>query len=239
MTKVSLEKLLETGAHFGHQTKRWNPRMSEFVYGVRDGVHIFDLIKTKSAMEDALGAISDASKKDKLILLVGTKKQAKAKVKEVGQATGICYVDERWLGGTLTNFEQIRKSINTLNRLKEEMEEGKYDSYTKKERLLISRDIEKLEKNVGGLQKLDRIPDMMIIVDIRREHAAIKEGAKNEVEMVGIVDTNADPNEVRWPVPMNDDSPQALSYMLDLIKESLSVKKKQVKKVKAKKAKKK
>jgi len=234
MTTVSLEKLLESGAHFGHQTKRWNPRMGEFVYGVRDGVYIFDLIKTKSALEKALKAISQAAKAKKLILLVGTKKQAKEKVKEVGVSTGICYVDERWLGGTLTNFEQIRGSIKTLNRLKTELEEGKYDTYTKKERLLISRDIEKLERNVGGLQKLEKLPDMMIVVDTRREHAAVSEARKNDIELVGLVDTNADPNEVTWPIPMNDDSPQALDYVLDLIKEELSAKKVAIKKAKKK-----
>jgi len=234
MADVSLEKLLETGAHFGHQTKRWNPKMEEFVYGVRQGVYIFDLIKTRKAIEDGLNEIEAAAKDKKLILLLGTKKQVKEHVKRIGQLADIAYVDERWLGGTLTNFEQIKASVKTLNKLKEDMAAGLYKEYTKKERLLLNRKIEKLEKTVGGLQKLTKLPDLMIIVDTKRERAAVLEAQKLKVDIVGIVDTNGDPHDSTYPIPMNDDSPQALTYIMGLIEQALMVKASPTKKKTAK-----
>lgn len=225
MAKVSLEKLLETGAHFGHQTKRWNPKMEEYVYGVREGIYIFDLIKTRKAIEEALEKISESAKKGELILLLGTKKQVKEHVKSIGEKTGIAYSDERWLGGTLTNFDQIKSSVKTLNQLKDDLKDGKYADHTKKERLLIQRKIDKLEKTVGGLQTLDRKPDLMIIVDTKREKAAVLEAQKLNVPIVGIVDTNGNPEDSTYPIPMNDDSPQALTYIMELIEDALSVKK--------------
>lgn len=222
--EVSLEKLLETGAHFGHQTKRWNPRMEEYVYGVKNGIYIFDLIKTKKAMEEALEAIKKAKKAKKNILLLGTKKQVKEKVKEIGKSSGISYVEERWLGGTLTNFDQIKKSVKTLKDLREDMAAGKYKDHTKKERLLLSRKIEKLERNIGGIEEMDVKPDLMIIVDTKREHSAVREAKIAGVKIAGIVDTNGDPNDSDYPIPMNDDSPQALEYIMELIADALGTK---------------
>ena len=236
MIDISLEKLLESGAHFGHQTKRWNPKMSDYVYGVRDGVYIFDLIKTKALMEQALNVLSEASKSKKTILILGTKKQAKDKVKEIAKETGIFFIDQRWLGGTFTNFNQVKASVDTLNKLKKDLSEGVYASYTKKERLLLDRKAEKLEKMVGGLNGMTSKPDLMIIVDTKRESSAVNEARKLGVETIGIVDTNSDPNLVNWPVPMNDDSPQALELVLNYIKEAI-LEGKQSKETKVKKAK--
>lgn len=218
---ISLEKLLETGAHFGHQTKRWNPKMEDFVYGVRDGVYIFDLIKTKEHLEQALDVIKKASQDKKNILILGTKKQAKKKVREIAEETGILFIDERWLGGTFTNFDQIRSSVRQLGELEKDLAEGKYADHTKKERLLIERKIVKLNKMVGGIREMKKLPDLFIIVDTKRESSAVREADMAGVETVGFVDTNADPTLISWPIPMNDDSPQALELVLDYIKESI------------------
>lgn len=238
MADISLEKLLETGAHFGHQTKRWNPKMSNFVYGVRDGIYIFDLIKTKEYLEQALEILKKYSKEGKNILILGTKKQAKEKVRKIAEETGIFFIDERWLGGTFTNFNQVKASVDNLDTLKKDRAEGKFGIYTKKERLLIDRKIEKLEKNVGGIRGMNKIPDLMIIVDTKREKSAVMEASKFGVEIMGFVDTNADPSAVTWPIPMNDDSPQALELVLDYIKEAILAGKGQEVKDKSKKTKK-
>lgn len=219
---VSLEKLLETGAHFGHQTKRWNPKMGPFIYGVKDGVSVFDLIKTKDHLEQALDVLARAAKEKKLVLFIGTKRQAKDKTKEVATAVGAPYVDERWLGGTLTNFAQVKASVKKLNDMKAARAKGEYNEYTKKERLLIDREIDKLEKTVGGLELLDRVPDIMFIVDTHKEASAVREAKRKGVEIVGLVDTNADPSNIDWPIPMNDDASAALDYVLDLVKEAMS-----------------
>lgn len=237
--KISPEKLLETGAHFGHQTKRWNPRMGHYIYATRDGVSIFDLIKTKDALEQALNVLEDATKNGKLVLLLGTKRQVQEKLREVAEKTGSPFVDERWLGGTLTNFEQIKDSVKRLNTMKEEREAGEYKEYTKKERLLIDRDIEKLERKVGGLNTLDRVPDVIFIVDTHKEHSAVAEANKLGIEVVGIVDSNGDPTDIDWPIPMNDDASAALDYVLDLVSEALLAKPEKAKPAKEKTAKKK
>lgn len=221
MQEISLEKLLETGAYFGHQTRRWNPKMTEYVYAVRDGVHIFDLIKTKQAIAEALEALKDASKTQKTILFVGPKKQSREAIREVATVTGYPFVNQRWLGGTLTNFDQIKSSVEQLETLKKDLESGEYKDYTKKERLLIERRIEKLEKFVGGLSNLKEIPDLIFIVDTHRERGAVIEAQKLGIPIVGIVDTNADPTEIDYPIPMNDDATAAISYVLELVKESV------------------
>lgn len=221
MIDISLEKLLESGAHFGHQTKRWNPKMTDYVYGVRDGVYIFDLIKTKAALEQALAVITKTVADKKDILILGTKKQAKDKVKEMSKEAGVYFIDQRWLGGTFTNFNQVKHSADTLNKLRKDITAGKYATYTKKERLLLDRKVEKLERMVGGINGMNKLPELMIIVDTKRERSAILEAKKVGVTTVGIVDTNADPNMVDWPIPMNDDSPQALELVLNYIKEAI------------------
>jgi len=219
--KVNLQKLVEVGAHFGHQARRYNPKSRDFIYSEREGIHIFDLPKTKKALEEVLDVLEEASRAGKSILLLGTKRQVKEKVKELGEELGISYVYERWLGGTLTNFEQIKKSIRKLKEEKEALESGKYKDYTKKERLDIGRSIEKQERMIGGIMELTGAPDLMIIVDTRRERAAVREARQLGVATIGIVDSNADPDMVTYPVPMNDDAKEALDYVLELFKDAI------------------
>ncbi|MCX6705843.1 MAG: 30S ribosomal protein S2 [Candidatus Woesebacteria bacterium] len=220
-TKVSAEELLERGAHFGHQSKRWNPKMGEYLYGEEGGVHVFDLIKTKALLEEALEFLKVSSKEKKSILFVGCKKQAQEKTREVAEATGSSYFTERWLGGTLTNFDQIKKSIKKLIDMKEKMTNGEYASFTKKERLLIDREIARLERYFGGISKLEKVPDILVVIDTHKEISAIKEANSKGVKIVGIVDSNADPEDINYPIPMNDDASKAIEYVLDLMKEAI------------------
>jgi small subunit ribosomal protein S2 len=220
-TKVSAEELLERGAHFGHQSKRWNPKMEEYLYGEEGGVHVFDLIKTKKLLEDALEFLKNASKEGKSVLFVGCKKQAQEKTREVAEATGSSFFTERWLGGTLTNFDQIKKSIKKLLEMKEKMTNGEYASNTKKERLLIDREIARLERYFGGISKLEKVPDILVVIDTHKEESAIREANSKGVKIVGIVDSNADPEVVDYPIPMNDDASKAVEYVLDLMKEAI------------------
>ncbi len=220
--EISLEKLLEVGAHFGHQAKRWNPKMSEYLYGIQDGVSVFDLVKTKDCLEAALAFIKESKKAGKLILIIGTKKQAQDKVKEVAAATNSFYITQRFLGGTFTNFEQIKKSIKKLADLKEKMKNGEFAAYTKKEKLLITREIEDLEKHFSGIASLTKLPDVVIIIDTHREFGAVTESKRMGIPVIGLVDSNADPSLIDYPIPMNDDASKALDYVLDLIKTALS-----------------
>lgn len=221
VSKISLEKLLQGGAHFGHQVRRWNPKMEEYIYGSQKNVHLIDLTKTKTCLEEALGAIKKASKEGKKILIVGTKKQIKDKVREVASQCNAFYVNERWLGGTLTNFDQIKRSVLKLEKLKEDMSLGKFDKYTKKEKLLIEREILRLERYFSGIKGMDSIPGLLIIFDIRKERGAVREANFKELETVAVVDTNCDPTLVDYPIPMNDDAKKALEYVLDLISEAI------------------
>lgn len=219
--KVSLKDLLESGAHFGHQTKRWNPKMEEYLYGAQGGVHVFDLAKTKEAIESALSFLSQASKDGKTICFVGSKKQAREKIIEVAKGTGSAYVAERWLGGTLTNFPQIKISLNKLADMKEARAKGEYAKYTKKERVLLDREIERLERLFGGISNLNDRPDILVIVDCRKEATALREARRVGVATVGIVDSNSDPSMVDYPIPMNDDAEAAIGYVLDLVAKTL------------------
>lgn len=219
--KVSAEKLLETGAHFGHQARRWNPKMKQYIYGAQEGVHVFDLIKTKEALEEALLVLEEASREGKVILFVGCKKQARDKTRQVAEETGCPYVIERWLGGTLSNFEQIKKSLKKMVDLKEKMALGEFAKYTKKERLLIDREIARLERFFGGMKDLNKIPDILVVVDTHKETGAVKEAKMVGIEVVGIVDSNSDPTVIDYPIPMNDDATKALEYVLELMKEAI------------------
>lgn len=221
MVNISLEDLLESGAHYGHQVKRWNPKVKEFVYGEADGVHIFDLVKTKEAIEIALFEITKTVKSGGSVLLLATKKQAKDKALEILQETGISVVTERWLGGTITNFNQLKKSIDMLADMKVKLGTGFYAKYTKKERLLIEREKDRLERFFGGIANLKKTPDLLIVVDIKKEITAIKEANRKNVPIIGIVDTNSDPNLVNFPIPMNDDATKALHLVLEYIKQAI------------------
>lgn len=220
-TKIKLEELLEVGAHFGHQTKRWNPKMEEYLYGSEKGVHIFDLIKTKAALEAALEFITRSVSEGKTILLLGTKKQIKDKVAKVGEEIGMPVITERWLGGTISNFDQIRKSTKKLADMKAKMAEGGYNEFTKKERLLIEREITRLDRFFGGLGPLEKVPEMLFVVDIKKEASAVREASRKKITIIGIVDSNTDPDAIDYPIPMNDDASKALEYVLDLVKDAV------------------
>ncbi len=228
--KVSLEDLLNSGAHFGHQTKRWNPKMGEYIYGSDNGVHIFDLTKTKPLLEEALEFVSKSVKEGKTVLLLGTKKQIKEKVAAVGEELGIPYVNERWLGGTISNFPQMQKSLKKMEEMAANVTAGFYNKYTKKERLLIDREITRLERFFGGIKSLKGVPDVLFVIDTKREAGAVHEAKTKKVTVVGIVDSNSDPDFVDYPIPMNDDASKALEYILDLFKEAVEGAKKNVKK---------
>lgn len=219
---ISLEELLESGAHFGHQARRWNPKMAPYLYGVQDGVHIFDLTKTKEELERALEFLVQAKKEGKVILFVGSKKQGREKTREVAEALGAPFITERWLGGIITNFEAIKRSIDKLADMKAKMEAGEYKGkYTKKEILLLEREIARLERFFGGLAGLTKIPDVLFILDTKKENGAVLEAKKKGVTIVGIVDSNADPDAIDYPIPMNDDASKAISYVLDVVKETM------------------
>jgi small subunit ribosomal protein S2 len=219
--KVSLEELVKTGAHFGHQSKRWNPKMAEFLYGEKEGIHIFDLTKTKEKLEEALEVIKEAAKAGKTILFIGTKKQVKDYLVTTAKATNSFYINERWLGGTLSNFDQIKKSIKKLADLKKGLTTGEFNEYTKKERLLLEREMIRLERIVGGLTGMDKRPDLLIIIDTKKEGSVIKEARRLKVTMVGVSDSNSDPNDTDYVIPMNDDATKALEYVLDLMRDSI------------------
>lgn len=221
MVKVSLEGLLNSGAHFGHQTKRWNPKMEEYLYGSENGVHIFDLTKTKPLLTEALEFLTKSAKEGKTILLLGTKKQIKDKVEEVAVAAGVPYVNERWLGGTISNFNQMKKSLTKMEEMKTNMAEGNYNKFTKKERLLIDREITRLERFFGGIKNLQKVPDVLFVVDTKREAGAVHEADVKKVTIIGIVDSNSDPDPIDYPIPMNDDASKALEYVLDLIGQAI------------------
>ena len=223
--KISLDALLEAGAHFGHQARRWNPKMAPYLYGVQEGVHVFDLTKTKSELEKALEFLAQCQKEGKVVLFVGTKKQAREKTKEVAEAVNQPYVIERWLGGIITNFEAMKRSIDKMADMKAKMAAGEYaGKYTKKEILLLEREIARLERFFGGLSSLTKIPDVLFIVDTKKENGAVREALQKKVAVVGILDSNADPDVIDYPIPMNDDASKAITYVLDLVKEAMSQK---------------
>ena len=226
--KISLEELVKAGAHFGHQTRRWNPKMEPFIHGAHDGVHVFDLTKTKEMLENVLKILKSASKDKKTILFVGTKKQAKEKIKQVAKKTKSLCVTERWLGGTLTNFDQIKKSTSKLSEMKDKMKKGDYKSLTKKERLLKEREIERLTRFFGGIENIDEKPDILVVVDIRREKGAVQEANVVGIPVIAIVDSNCDPDLVDYQIPMNDDATRAIEYVLDLMKEAILEGKKKI-----------
>ena len=218
MAEITLEELLEAGCHFGHQTRRWNPRMGRYIYGAKDGVHIFDLAKTRTALLEAYGAVVDVVAIGGTVLFVGTKRQARDLVRDAAKKVGMPYVTTRWLGGTLTNFEQVKKSIRKLKDLREGLEAGgRYEDYTKKERLLIEREIQRLEHLFGGVATLTGLPQLIFIVDTHKEVSAVAKVNRLKVPIVGIVDTNANPDLVDYPIPANDDAVRAIGVVVDFI----------------------
>ena len=210
MAVVSMKQLLEAGVHFGHQTRRWNPKMAEYIYCERNGIYIIDLQKTVGKLEEAYNFVRDLSAKGETILFVGTKKQAAEAVREEADRCGMYYVNARWLGGMLTNFKTMRTRIDRLAQLKKMQEDGTFDMLPKKEVMKLLTEMEKLEKYLGGVKKMNKLPGAMFVVDPRKEHNAMSEARKLGIPVVAIVDTNCDPDEVDYVIPANDDAIRAI-----------------------------
>ena len=213
MSVVSMKQLLESGVHFGHATRRWNPKMAKYIYTSRNGIYIIDLQKTAAQIEEAYAALLEIVKNDGKVLFVGTKKQAQEAVKEEAARCGHFYVNNRWLGGTLTNFKTIKKRIARLNALYKMEENGIFDVLPKKEVAKLKAEREKLEKNLGGIKEMEKAPDALFIVDPRKEHNAILEARKLNIPVFGIVDTNCDPDDVDYVIPANDDAIRAVKLV--------------------------
>ncbi len=210
MAVVSMKQLLEAGVHFGHQTRRWNPKMAEYIYMERNGIYIIDLQKTVKKLEEAYSFVRTVAENGQSVLFVGTKKQAQDAVKEEASRVGMFYVNARWLGGMLTNFKTMRTRIDRLAQLKKMQEDGTFDMLPKKEVIKLLHEMEKLEKYLGGVKEMKKLPGCMFVVDPRKEHNAISEARKLHIPIVAIVDTNCDPDEVDYVIPGNDDAIRAI-----------------------------
>lgn len=231
MVKIpSIEEMLKAGMHFGHLTSKWHPKMEPFIFGNRKGIYVIDLEKTQKLLEDALQFIQQLASENKTILLVGTKDQVKDKISLKGKELGMPYVENRWLGGTITNFSVIKKLINKYLDLKEKQESGKLAKYTKKEQLDFSREIERLKKMVGGVANLKKLPDAVFIWDIKKEKTALAEALKKGVPIIAICDTNVNPTGIKYIIPCNDDATKAIKLVLDLVGEAVEEGKKKIKK---------
>src|SRR5512132_2464806 len=206
MADVGIKELLEAGVHFGHQTRRWNPRMRRFIYGEREGIHIVDLLQTEQLLKQATQFVREVAAKGGVILFVGTKKQARDSVEQWAERCGMPYVNRRWLGGLLTNFNTIRKRIQRLHELRELKEAGRLDLLPTKERMSMEAELRKLEYNLGGVADMQRIPDAVIIIDLKTEEIALREAERLEIPIIGLVDTNCDPGPVSYVIPGNDDA---------------------------------
>ena len=217
MAVVSMKQLLEAGVHFGHQTRRWNPKMAEYIFTERNGIYIIDLQKTVKKIENAYDFIREISSEGKSVLFVGTKKQAQDSVKEEAERAGAYYVNARWLGGMLTNFSTIRRRIDRLKQLRGMEADGTFDLLPKKEVIKLNLEIEKLEKFLGGIKEMKSLPGALFIVDPRKERIAVAEAKKLGIPIVAIVDTNCDPDEVDYVIPGNDDAIRAVKLISETI----------------------
>ena len=217
MAVVAMKQLLEAGVHFGHQTKRWDPKMAEYIYQARNGIHIIDLQKTSKRIDEAYKFMKDIAEEGKTILFVGTKKQAQECVKEAAEKSGMFYVDQRWLGGMLTNFKTIKTRIARLNKLEEMENDGTFEVLPKKEVAALKNEKEKLEKNLGGIRDMKEMPGAMFVVDPKNERIAVLEAKKLNIPIVGLVDTNCNPEDVDYPIPGNDDAIRAVKLITDVM----------------------
>ena len=221
MAVVSMKQLLEAGVHFGHQTRRWNPKMAPYIFTERNGIYIIDLQKTVKKLEEAYNFIRDLSAEGGNVLFVGTKKQAMDSIKEEAVRAGAYYVNARWLGGMLTNFTTIRRRIERLNQLKKMSEDGTFDLLPKKEVVKLNLEIEKLEKFLGGIKEMKKQPDALFIVDPRKEHIAVAEARRLGIPVVAIVDTNCDPDEIDYVIPGNDDAIRAVKLIAQTMADAI------------------
>ena len=217
MSVVAMKQLLEAGVHFGHQTRRWDPRMAEYIFQARNGIHIIDLQKASKKIDEAYEFIKEQVEEGKTVLFVGTKKQAQECMKEAAIKSGMYYVDQRWLGGMLTNFDTIQKRIQRLKDLEKMEQDGTFDVLPKKEVILLKKEMGKLEKNLGGIKDMDKLPGVIFLVDPKKERIAILEAKKLGIPVVGIVDTNCNPQDLDYPIPGNDDAIRAVKLIADVM----------------------
>lgn len=221
MAVVSMKELLEAGVHFGHQTRRWNPKMRKYIFTERNGIYIIDLQKTLKQIEKAYQVVREAVENGEAVLFVGTKKQAKDVITQEAQRCGMFYVTERWLGGMLTNFQTIRQSIRRLDSLDKMSADGTYERLTKKEVLQLERERGKLQKSLDGIRNMGRLPGLVFVVDTKKEHIAVGEARRLEIPLVSIVDTNCNPDEVDYPVPGNDDAIRSITLITRAIAQAV------------------
>ena len=222
-----MKELLEAGVHFGHQTKRWNPKMKEYIFGQRNGIYIVDLQKTIRIFKDALDFIKGLSSEGKEILMVGTKKQAQDIIKDYAEKSESCYVNQRWLGGLLTNFKVVRGSVKKLVELEEMKEDGRWDLRSKKEQSRLEKVYRKLSKNLGGIKNMIELPGALFVIDSMKEEIAILEAQKLKIPIVAVVDTNGDPENINYPIPGNDDAVRAIELFTSKVADAISEGKKE------------
>jgi len=221
MSKVpNMKQLLEAGSHFGHQTRRWNPKMGGFIFGEKSGVHIIDLEKTEAALGEAAEAVKKVASEGGNIIFLATKRQAQEIVKSEAKRAGAMYMVERWLGGLFTNFDSVKKTLKKMAELEGNIGEG--STFTKKEQLLMTRELAKLERYVGGVRNLEKLPELLFVVDAKKEDNAIREAQKMGVKTAAIVDTNADPSKVDYPIPANDDAIKSISLIVSAIADAVA-----------------
>ena len=221
MSVVSMKQLLEAGVHFGHQTRRWNPKMARFIFTERNGIYIIDLQKTVQKVYEAYEFVRDLAAKGESVLFVGTKKQAQNSIREEAERCNQFYVNERWLGGMLTNFRTIQTRIARLKELEAMFEDGTVEQYTKKEAMLMQRELQKLEKNLGGIKDMKKLPGAIFVVDSKKEEIAVKEARKLGIPVIATVDTNCDPDVIDFPIPANDDAIRAVKLLTSKIADAV------------------
>lgn len=221
MSVISMKQLLEAGVHFGHQTRRWNPKMAPYIFTERNGIYIIDLQKSVGKVDEAYNAISDIAAQGGTVLFVGTKKQAQEAVKTEAERCGMYYVNERWLGGMLTNFKTIQSRVKRLKEIEKMSEDGTFDVLPKKEVIQIKKEWEKLEKNLGGIKDMDRIPDAIFIVDPKKERICVQEAHSLGITLIGIADTNCDPEELDYVIPGNDDAIRAVKLIVSKMADAI------------------
>ena len=221
MATVTMRKLLEAGIHFGHQTRRWNPKMKPYIYGQRNGIYIIDLQHTMRQLQRAYITVRDTVANGGTVLFVGTKRQAQDSIKREAERCGMYYMNNRWLGGTLTNFQTIKNSVKGLLNLEEMEKTGKLDEFPKKEAILMRKETEKLNKNLCGIKTMGRVPQVMFVIDTKKERIAVNEAHRLKIPCIGIVDTNCDPEDVPIPIPGNDDAIRAINFYCSVIADAV------------------
>lgn len=221
MRDITLVDMLKAGVHFGHQKSRWHPKMRQYIYTARNSIYIINLEKTKAMLERALGFISDTVAKGGTVLFVGSKRQAKDIVKNTAQSVGMPYVIDRWIGGTFTNYDTIRKLIKKYKDMDGQRERGELQKYTKKERLMIEEEIERMKKVVGGITELNQLPAAVFVIDLKVDRTAVREAKKRGIPIVALADTNVSPEGIAYPIPANDDATKSIELMTSLVAEAI------------------